>query len=140
EADGLRKLVTAGDPDMDAMIGKTLLGEFKSHSINGSEENGAFSAAKFGKNLDPVWQARLSALLPDGAVQTLKTLGYVAELVQRAPVASVPNRSGTAATAGNLVMSAMKAGAGEKLSSLLSRVPGLSASMSEASKLAAAAR
>lgn len=140
EADGLRKLVTAGDPDMDAMLGKTLLGEIKAGSLNGTEENGAFSASKFGKFLDSVWQAKLSALLPDGAVQTLKNLHYVAELVQRAPVASVPNRSGTAATAGNLVMSAMKAGASEKLAGLLSKVPGVSSAMKTAAEGAAAAR
>jgi hypothetical protein len=52
----------------------------------------------------------------------------------------VPNRSGTAATAGNLVMDAMKAGAGEKLSSVMSRVPGVSAAFETAGKLSAVAR
>jgi hypothetical protein len=140
EATGLRALVTQVDPEADKLIGRTLLGEIKAKSINGTEENGAFSQAKFAKFLDPVWQARLTALLPDGVPQTLKNLNRVAELVQRAPVASVPNRSGTAATAGNLVMDAMKAGAGEKLSSVMSRVPGVSAAFETAGKLAAVSR
>ena len=140
EAAGLKSLVSQADPKAEELIGRTLMGEIKAKSLNGSEENGAFSQAKFAKFLDPVWQARLNALMPEGLVQNLHNLNRVAEIVQRAPVASVPNRSGTAATAGNMLMSAMKAGAGEKLSSFLSRVPGASAAMSEASKLSAMAR
>lgn len=140
EAQGLRALVTQVDPNADALIGRTILGEIKAKSINGTEENGAFSQAKFSKFLDPVWQARMKALLPEGLVQSLNNLNRVAEIVQRAPVASVPNRSGTAGTAGNMLVSAMKAGAGEKLASLASRVPGLSSAMGETAKLSAVAR
>jgi hypothetical protein len=140
EAAGLRGLVTKVDPNADKLIGTTLLGEIKNGSINGTEENGAFSQAKFSKFLDPVWQARLKALLPEGLTQSLTNLNRVAELVQRAPVASVPNRSGTAATAGNMLVSAMKAGAGEKVASTLSRVPGISAAFETAGKLSAVSR
>jgi hypothetical protein len=140
EAKDLRGLVTQIDPESDRLIGRTLLGEIKAKSINGSEENGAFSQAKFSKFLDPVWQSRLRALLPDALVTNLKNLNTVAEIVQRAPVGSVPNRSGTAGTAANLVKDAMKAGAGEKLTSLASRVPGLASAMETASKGAALSR
>jgi hypothetical protein len=123
EATNLRGVLTQGDPDMDAMIGKAILGEIKDRSVNGAGANATLSEAKLGKFLDPVWDARLRAWLPSGAVDTLKNIHYVASLTERAPPGALPNRSGTAGTAVNLLGAITKATGGEVLARAASKIP-----------------
>lgn len=134
EAQGLRGIVTQVDPKADELIGRTLMGEIKDKSLNGSEANGTFSQAKFAKFLDPVWQSRLKALLPDGVLGHMKNLNHVAELGLRPPAAAVPNRSGTAGALVSFATTAAKAGAVEKLSSLLAKQPIAAASFKAAAE------
>lgn len=127
EVGSLKQFLGQVDPAAPESLGRTLLGEIKRQSINGSEESGAFSQAKFGKFVtDPVWQSRLKTLLPPDAVDSLGRLNHVAELIQRAPVASAVNRSSTTSAAFNAAQDVIKAGGMEKLSNLFSKIPGAS--------------
>lgn len=127
EVGSLKQLLGQVDPNAPEALGRTLMGEIKRQSINGTEESGSFSGAKFGKFVtDPVWKARLQTLLPPDLVDNLQRLGRVAEVVQRPPVASAVNTSNTGSAVVNAVQSAVKSGAMEKLSGLGKYVPGLS--------------
>lgn len=137
EIQGLQKLTAAADPGAPELIGKTLLGEIKRRSLNGSDDAATFSQAKFSKFVtDPVWRAKLGVTLPSQVNDTLERLNQVAQTIQRAPVASAVNRSNTTSAAFNAAQDVIKAGAGEQLLGKLgSKLPGFST----ASQAAAAA-
>lgn len=137
EVESLKSLMQAADPKAPELIGRTLMGEIKRGSLNGSEESGAFSQAKFSKFVnDPVWKARLQSLLPTELVGNLQKLGRVAEVVQRPPVASAVNTSNT----GSAVVNAVKAGAFEKLNRVGSHIPGFATAAKTGAETAKQAR
>lgn len=130
EVSSLQDLVSKVNPNSKELMGRTLMGEIKRQSINGSEEEGALSASKLSKFInDPVWKSRLQTLLPGELLGNLNRLGRVAELIQRPPVASAVNTSNTGSAVVNAVQSGLKAGAMEKLSGLAARIPGISTAM-----------
>jgi hypothetical protein len=126
EVGALRELTSAADPNAGELMGRTLMGEVKRLSINGGEEEGAFSQAKFSKFVsDPIWQARLQAALPKAVVENLHKLGAVAELVQRPPVGSSVNTSNTGSALINALGSAAKSGLMETITQKAGRfIPG----------------
>jgi hypothetical protein len=91
------------------LIGKTMLGEIKRNVVKGAGDRNLFSGDALNKYVkDPVWNARLSAALPQDVATGLRTLNSVAANIQRAPVASAVNTSNTGSAVANLVTGAGK--------------------------------
>ena len=113
------------DPDLAGQIPNTYMGEIKRLALSGANDERATVSQKVLSNFtQPVAAARMDAILQDPVrSQTFRNLSDVMEAAKRFPTASAVNTSNSGSAVVNATQAALKAGAMERLSGAVGKIP-----------------
>ena len=113
------------DPNLPGHVANTYMGEIKRLALSGAgDERGTISEKALQNFTQPVAAARMDSILRDPVrVQTFRNLADVVEAAKRHPTSSAVNTSNTGSAVVNAAQAALKAGALEKATGMISKIP-----------------